>query len=126
MTNLTCAMARDAAAEYALDILEPEERSALAAHLVRCPACRAEVDAMSDVATRLIELVPGTEPPLGFDRRVLARVRDITPAPWSKRLVPLRTRRARLLAAVAGVVRISTAASRSLPSHRSRTGSGPG
>ncbi len=103
MTNLTCATARDVAAEYALDILEPEERSALAAHLLRCPECRADVDAMSSVATRLIELVPGTEPPLGFDRRVLARVRDITPVPWSKRLVPLRTRRARLLAAVAGV-----------------------
>jgi hypothetical protein len=100
---MTCAQAHDAAAEYALDILESEARSALAAHLLRCPSCRAEVDAMSGVATRLIELVPGTEPPLGFDRRVMARVRDITPASSSRRLVPLRTRRARLLAAVAAV-----------------------
>jgi hypothetical protein len=29
---------------------------------------------MSEVSSRLLELVPGTEPPLGFDRRVLARV----------------------------------------------------
>ena len=35
---------------------------------------------MCGVATRLIELVPGTEPPLGFDRRVLARVQDVAPS----------------------------------------------
>ena len=49
MTDLTCAEVREAAAEFALDILEPAERSALAAHLLRCPACREEVDAMSGV-----------------------------------------------------------------------------
>jgi hypothetical protein len=103
MTDLTCTKARLAAAEYALDILEPEERSALAAHLLRCPACRAEVDAMSDVATRLVELVPGTEPPLGFDRRVLARVRDISPASPARRFRRLRSRRSRLAAGVAGL-----------------------
>jgi Putative zinc-finger len=103
MTDLTCAQVRDAAAEYALDIIEPGERSALAAHLLRCPACRAEVEALSGVATRLIELVPGTEPPLGFDRRVLARVREITPASRTARLARLRGHRTRLLAAVATV-----------------------
>jgi hypothetical protein len=103
MTELTCAQVRDAAAEYALDILEPGERSAVAAHLLRCPACRAQVEGMSGVATRLIELVPGTEPPLGFDRRVMARVRDITPPPRTARWSRLRDRRPRLLAAVAAV-----------------------
>jgi anti-sigma-K factor RskA len=71
---MICAEVRDAAAEFALDILDPVERSAIAAHLIRCPDCRAEVDSMAAVGARLIELVPGTEPPLGFDRRVLARV----------------------------------------------------
>jgi hypothetical protein len=75
VTALTCTEVREAAAEFALDILEPHERSAIAAHLLRCPACRAEVEAMSSIGTRLLELVPGTEPPLGFDDRVLARVR---------------------------------------------------
>ena len=93
MTELTCAQVRDAAAEYALDILEPGERSAVAAHLLRCPACRAQVEGMSGVATRLIELVPGTEPPLGFDRRVMARVRDIHPAAEDGPLSRLRDRR---------------------------------
>ncbi len=74
MIDLTCAEARDLAAEFALDILEPEERSAVAAHLLRCPTCRAEVSGMEVVSERLLDLVPGTEPPLGFDRRVLARV----------------------------------------------------
>jgi anti-sigma factor RsiW len=75
VTSPTCREVRDAAAEYALDILGPHERSLIAAHLLRCPACRAEIDAMSSVSARLLELVPGTEPPLGFDERVLARVR---------------------------------------------------
>ena len=97
MTTPTCAEVRDAAAEFALDILEPAERSALAAHLLRCPACREEVDAMDSVSTRLIELVPGTEPPLGFDRRVLARVRQIETRPHRGFV----RRRPRLFAAVA-------------------------
>jgi anti-sigma factor RsiW len=75
VTAPTCSEVREAAAEYALDILEPHERSVMAAHLLRCPACRAEVEVMSGIGTRLLELVPGTEPPLGFDERVLAAVR---------------------------------------------------
>ena len=74
MTGPTCSDVRDAAAEFALDILRPHERSLIAAHLLRCPECRAEVDSMSAVGARLLELVPGTEPPLGFDERVLARL----------------------------------------------------
>lgn len=74
MITPTCAEVRDAAAEFALDILEPQERSLIAAHLVRCPACRAEVDSMAAIGSRVLELLPGTEPPLGFDQRVLARV----------------------------------------------------
>ena len=111
MNELTCAQVREEAAEFALDILEPAERSVLAAHLLRCPACREEVDAMCGVATRLIELVPGTEPPLGFDRRVLARVQDL--APSSRSVWPIRAagpgsrtptgRRSRLIAAAAAV-----------------------
>lgn len=74
MTNPTCAEVCDAAAEFALGILPAEERAAVAAHLLRCPACRDEVEQMMAVGSRLLDLVPGTEPPLGFDRRALARV----------------------------------------------------
>lgn len=74
MHDLTCSDVRDSAAEYALDILDPVEKSSVAAHLIRCPECRAEVDGMRTTAGRLLDLVPGTEPPLGFDRRVLEHV----------------------------------------------------
>lgn len=74
MIEITCADVRDSAPEFALDILPSEERSVIAAHMLRCPACRLEVESMQNVGTRLLELVPGTEPPLGFDRRVMARV----------------------------------------------------
>jgi hypothetical protein len=73
MHDLSCDEVRDAAAEFALDIISPDEKAAVAAHLVDCPACREDVGGMQESASRLLDLVPGTEPPLGFDRRVLAR-----------------------------------------------------
>jgi len=97
----TCVEVRDAAAEFALDILEPAERSRVAAHLLRCPACREEVDAMVSVGARLIELVPGTEPPLGFDHRVLARVRQGETRRSRALARTVVRRRPRLFAAVA-------------------------
>jgi hypothetical protein len=54
---------------------------------------------MSSVGARLPDLVPGTEPPLGFDRRVLARVGQAG-GPRQSRWVG---RRARLLTGVASV-----------------------
>jgi hypothetical protein len=75
VSRLRCADVRPAAAEYALAILPTEDRHQVTAHLLHCEACRAEVDAMRSVGERLLDLVPGTEPPLGFDRRVLERVR---------------------------------------------------
>lgn len=96
---MSCAEVRDAAAEFALDILDAEERSAVATHLLRCPTCRAEVDAMQVVGERLLDVVPGTEPPLGFDRRVLARVHE-TPV-GTRRVRSFARRRPRVAMAVA-------------------------
>jgi hypothetical protein len=70
---MTCSEVHEAAAEYALDILDSPGRAAVAAHLIRCPECRREVDAMQESANKLLDLVPGTEPPLGFDERVMNR-----------------------------------------------------
>jgi hypothetical protein len=104
MNTPSCTDVREAAAEFALDILEPRERSLVAAHLLRCPACRAEVDGMAAIGTRLLELLPGTEPPLGFDERVLARVG--VDSQTGRRLLWRRPTRlfAGLAAAVAAVV----------------------
>ena len=64
----------DLAPELALGILPEAEAESARLHLRSCPQCSAEVASLTPVADRLLELVPGTEPPLGFDRRVLASV----------------------------------------------------
>ena len=74
MNELTCTQVRDAAAEYALGILPPAEQAEVARHLLTCDECRAEVQDLAEVGTDLLGLVPDAEPPLGFDRRVLAHV----------------------------------------------------
>jgi hypothetical protein len=74
MAEAICHQVRDAAAEYALGILPPHGRSQIAAHTLHCQDCRAEIDTMISVASRLADLIPGTEPPLGFDRLVLNRL----------------------------------------------------
>jgi hypothetical protein len=74
MSEMSCAQVQEASAEYALEILPPHERGRVAAHLLRCPSCRAEVQELSHLGARLLDLVPGAEPPIGFDSKVLARV----------------------------------------------------
>jgi hypothetical protein len=73
--GLTCVETREAAAEFALGILDPAHRDEVARHLCRCHDCRVEVAGLTEVALRLLDVLPGTEPPLGFDRAVLFRVR---------------------------------------------------
>jgi hypothetical protein len=75
MGDLNCAGARDSAAEFAIGILPEKDEGFLAAHLARCPDCRAEVESLSQIAPLLLDVIPGSEPPLGFDRRVLDRIR---------------------------------------------------
>lgn len=64
----------DLAPELALGILPEAEAEAVRDHMRTCPACSAEVASLTPVADRLLELVPGTEPPPGFERRILAAV----------------------------------------------------
>ena len=68
----------DVAPELALGILPDAEAEAARDHMRTCPACSAEVASLAPVADRLLELVPGTEPPLGFERTVLAAVSPST------------------------------------------------
>lgn len=75
MPDLTCTDVEERAAERALGILTPAESGAVDAHLESCPDCSAEIASLRGIGARLLTAVPGTEPPLGFDRRVLARVR---------------------------------------------------
>jgi hypothetical protein len=71
---LSCDEVGEVAAEFALQVLPEPQRGQVAAHLSSCPGCRGEVEALNGIAARLVDLLPGTEPPLGFDRTVLVRV----------------------------------------------------
>lgn len=53
---MTCAEVVDAAPQFALDILDPPARSDVAAHLLRCPACRDTVSGMQESAAALLDL----------------------------------------------------------------------
>ncbi len=90
VNELPCAEAQDLAPEYGLGTLAPDQRGRMAAHLLRCPECRAEVEDFGRLGDALLQLIPAAEPPLGFDQRVLVAVQP------RRRVV-----RARLLAGVA-------------------------
>ena len=74
MVDIGCEVARESLAELALGTLRGEELRNVTSHVEHCKECRHEVTSMLPVASQLLELIPGTEPPLGFDRRVLAEV----------------------------------------------------
>lgn len=81
--GLTCVEAREAAAEFALGILDPIYRREVDSHLRLCDDCRREITGLTEVAARLLDVIPGTEPPLGFDRAVLVQI-----ASWPRRGSP--------------------------------------
>jgi predicted anti-sigma-YlaC factor YlaD len=72
MSDLACAAVEQAATEYALGILPSAEAREVSDHLAVCPACRIQVDQTRLIGERLLDLVPDAEPPLGFDRKVMA------------------------------------------------------
>lgn len=80
MSDLSCVQMHELAAEMALDVLAGYERASAQAHLNECPSCRSYVGSLTQVGDRLLTLVPGAEPPVGFEDRVLARM-GLTPPP---------------------------------------------
>jgi hypothetical protein len=72
--RLACAQLRETGAELALGILPARERAAAVAHLQHCPACRDHVRELAHTADGLTGLIPGAEPPVGFEGRVLERM----------------------------------------------------
>lgn len=49
-------------------------RRQVMAHMLACPACRAEYDDMVVTLDELLPAVPAVQPPLGFDEQVLAKM----------------------------------------------------
>lgn len=105
MVEPACATVRESLAELALGILRGDELRQVTAHLEHCRDCQREVTDMLPVASQLLELIPGTEPPLGFDRRVL---REVTPAGgWARLHAGHRVVLTAVAAAMAVVIGVS-------------------
>jgi hypothetical protein len=71
---VTCSQVSDLVAELALGVLDGEARGSALAHIERCAQCRLEVARSTEVVEALVLLTPGSEPPAGFDARVLERL----------------------------------------------------
>lgn len=99
MSEMTCAHLREVDAELALGILPARERARAVAHLDRCPGCQVHIEQLSLAGDALLELLPGTEPPVGFESRVADALR--TSPPRRRRRHLLRPRMAAVAAALA-------------------------
>ena len=64
------------AAAYALESLEPAERSRFENHLAECDRCRHDVDAYQEVAAGLAAGAPPRTPPPALRDRVLQQLKD--------------------------------------------------
>ncbi|WP_314225073.1 hypothetical protein [Streptomyces zaehneri] len=98
MTDRDCEWLRAVADELALGILPGQERAEAIAHLDRCPTCRKHVEHLTFVGDGLLSLLPGSEPPAGFETRVTDRLGLNRPA---------RRRRPRAGVAAAAAVAIA-------------------
>ena len=72
MSELTCARMRELAPELALEVLTGYERATAQRHLGTCQQCREYVASLTQIGDRMLTLVPGVEPPVGFEDTVLA------------------------------------------------------
>jgi hypothetical protein len=68
-----CSVDQDDVAGLALCILTGRERADALLHVEFCTRCSSELDGLSIVVDRLLELAPHVEPPLGFEVRLLER-----------------------------------------------------
>ncbi|WP_405712639.1 MULTISPECIES: hypothetical protein [unclassified Streptomyces] len=71
---LSCEQLREIGAELALGVLPARERAGAMDHLEDCPACREHVHELAAASDALLDLVPGREPPAGFEDRVIERL----------------------------------------------------
>jgi anti-sigma-K factor RskA len=77
-----------AAAGYALDALDPDERAAFEAHLADCATCRDEVRSLRETADLLAHAAPAAVPADALRGRVLAEARRVRPLRRRSAVVP--------------------------------------
>lgn len=98
---MECERLRELDAELALGVLPARERAEAVAHLDRCPDCREHVERLTPVGDGLLALLPGAEPPVGFESRVV-RALGAEPEAGRGRLWLRQRGRRRLRLAAAG------------------------
>jgi anti-sigma-K factor RskA len=74
VNSMNCAEFGDVAAELALGVLTGRERADALAHLDHCDACREHVRQLTATGEELLGLLPSSEPPPGFETRVMERL----------------------------------------------------
>jgi anti-sigma factor RsiW len=89
---------QDTVATYALGALPEDERAGFEAHLMACPACRAELDELRVAAEALPVAAPPMRPPPALKARIMAEVeREAellrSAGPAADRPAPARRRR---------------------------------
>ena len=82
--RLDSARFADDLVELALGTIAGRARADLIAHAADCPHCSSELEALSGATDRLLQLVPEKEPPLGFEVRVLTRIRELRAPGWPR------------------------------------------
>ena len=107
----------------ALDDLDPHTRAATVEHLLACPRCREEYDALAAAVEATLVAAPAVGPPPGFEKRVLAALRVEAPSPGRER-VRRSPRAVWLLAAASALVGLALGAGATYTiEHRSATAS---
>jgi hypothetical protein len=74
LNEMGCDQFADIAAELALGVLTGRERAEAIAHLDGCEACREDVRQLTLAGEELLGLLPTSEPPPGFETRVMERL----------------------------------------------------
>jgi anti-sigma factor RsiW len=88
----------DDVVELVLGTVDGDRRARMAAHVLRCATCRNQYDELAATVEDLLPAVPGAQPPIGFDERVLARLGAAGRRPTARR------RRTWLVATAAAVL----------------------
>jgi hypothetical protein len=81
LNDMGCARFADVAAELALGVLTGRERAEALAHLDHCDECREHVRQLTMTGEELLGLLPSSEPPPGFETRVMEHLGLVVPGP---------------------------------------------
>jgi hypothetical protein len=73
-----CDRVRDLIPELAMGVAPGEQRTDALNHIASCSDCRIVLELTTDVVDELMLLVPESEPPAGFEARVLAAMNPLT------------------------------------------------